>query len=477
MRRTAAIGAVEYKLDRMKEGREVSVLERTRERVFLVIRNLRRALAKAIEPPDPEKDKKWEVPIELSLKGAKALREKLPIDEDGYLFVAGPAWGDCRAYVLYTALDEVKKCAIYLMRLRELLDGPPVSPRDDRVSRLMFSQLLEEQNARKRRLIELLVTLVLFETTNSQEFYRDLLLLEDLDDLLSSNADLEEFYGARSANIDNSVAQRLADIRRIEGSVDLSKAWYRAQLAPLPQQDRLRPGRLLSSVRSRVRAALPLMAARERLLVGFSYAGYGQASESIHYSTNPRDYRLRQGQAQAKALNLGLINFAILDRCHRLLGRPDVPIITRLSDSLERTEPSELVHRATVRDITAGDFVLAYGNLAEVMEIRGSPYGYRSYRVRYLAEKPIPAIQEDWFPAFYVQLFCTRERFLKRMQEMVAQGRMPADAAEMMGRLTDAQLQPLIRASLTDTWKLGLREWVRGEQRKAQEKQAKNHAV
>lgn len=453
------------------------MLKKTRERLSVAVCNLRRALAKAIEPADSETDCRWRLPIDLSLQGAKALRKQLSIDEPDYLFVAGPAWQDCRAYVLYTALDEVKKCAIYLMRLREPLEGPPVSPRDDRVSRLMISQILEEQNARERRLIELLLTLILFETTNSQEYFRDLLLLEDLDDLLSSNADLEEFYGARSSNIDNSISQRVAEIRQVEGTIDLSRAWYRAKRTPLPHQDRLRPGSLLSSVRSRVRTALPLMSARERLLVGFSYAGYGQASESIHYSTNPRDYRLRPGQAQGKVFNLGLINFAILERCHALLGRPGVAIIARLSESLQRTEPSELVHRATVRDIQQGEFVLAYGDLGEVIEVCNSQYGYRSYHVRYLAEKPIPAIQEDWFPAYYVQPFYTREQFLKRLQEMVASGRMPAEAADMMGRMTDAELQPLIRASLTDTWKLGLREWVRGQYSKSQRKSNRDRAV
>jgi len=430
------------------------------QRIDRVVRAARRAIAKAIEPkPVP----RWGAHIDLSLKGARALRDKLGVDENSYLFVSGATWADCRANFLYTALDEVHKCAIYLLRLAEYLDGPDVSPHGDWISRLAFAQLIEEQSARERRLIELLVTLVLFDSTNEQDFYRDFLLLTDLDRLLSANSDLKEFHGAPSLNVEFSIEQDLLALRKIEETLDLSSAWYRKHGGPLPEREGLRPGGLLTSVRARVRKALPRMTDHERVLVGLSYSGYGQASERVHYTPSPQDYRFRQGQEEGKAFGLGHLNLAILDRCHRILGRPDVPLLNRIAASLEQTEPTDFVRRATLRNCRVGDFVLAGGDLAEVLAIQETAYGYRSYQVRYLAERPIPEIPEDWFPARFIRLLYTKEEFHKHMKDTVTRGVLPEDLGRRIGQLNEVELQPLLRASLIKTWHAGLRDWARSQ--------------
>lgn len=428
-------------------------------RLARTLRQLRRKLAKALEPK-PERDPIWDIPIDFCLRGAKALGDQLGMSEQDYLHVAGAARADCRAHVLYTALDEVKKTALYLMRLREFFDAP-IDPRDNRVTRLVFSQVLEEQQARERRLMELLVTLILFTATNEQDYYRHLLLLEDLDGYLSANTDMEDFHGARSANVDASIDRYVEDIRRVEGSVDLSRSWYQRQLALLPRRAQLRPGGLLSSMRSRVKAALPLMTAQEKLLFNFSYAGYGAASEAVHYTVSPRDFMLRGGQEKRNISALGMFGMAILSRAHELLGRPTVPLIDQLQRMLEQSDPAEMVHRHTVRDIKVGDFVLALNDLAEVIDVRESRFGYRSYKIRYLAEKPMPDIDEDWFQARFVQILMTRERALKDLQQLVEKGDLPKEFGEHLNSITDDELQPHLRKSLLDVWNAGLRNHVK----------------
>jgi hypothetical protein len=431
-----------------------------RQFVGASIRRLRRRLAKAIEPVGFDPDPKWDIPISIGLKAASALRDCLGIDEQSYLHVAGQAWHDARAYILYTALDEVKNTSMYLMRLREVLEGPAVSPHTDRLSRLVITHLIEEEDARVRRLLEVLVALILFESTNEQPYYRYLLLLEELEDILAANMDLQEFYGARSANIDDSIDRQVQWIRKHESEIDLTRCWYLHSKRPLADRDNLRPGAIMSNVRTRVKLAMPIMAESEKVIFGFSYAGYGNTSESIHYSVNRQDFRLQAGQELRGVHGLGLLILSILDRCHKLLGRPDIAVANRVASLLDRSQPTALVRSIVVRDIQVGDFVLAYGDLAEIVDVRESPYGYRSYRVRYLAEKPKPNIQEDWFPARYVQRFYTRTKFMENLQRMVAEGELPSDIAERMGSLSDKELQPLIRRSLVKTWEAGLRDWV-----------------
>jgi len=447
-------------------------LKKIRVQSALVLNRIRRALAKAIEPKRPEPNLKWDFPIKTSIRGTQALRKKLAITEEDFLFVSGPSFADSRAYVLYTALDEVIKTAMYLMRLQELMEGPQISPREDMMSRLTVSHIIEEVHARERRLLEVLITLIMFSTTNEQQYYRYLLLLEDLDDLLAANTDLEDFYGARSSNIDFSIDLTIKEIRRIEETLDHSKAWFRSQdiKSPLPDRNKLRPRRILTSFRGKLKMALPFMSDNEKILFGLSYAGYGEKSESIHYHTNQRDLIPDQGQEERGVDVLGLLNFAILVRCFELMGEPDVPIVRKLSDSHKRTVSNEFIDKITKHDISIGDFVLAYGDLAEVQEVRKSPYGYQSYKVRYLAEKPLKEIQEDWFPALYVKLFYTRSQFIERLRLMSSQGKIPPIIADKIEKFSNQEIQEIIRASLVETWKLGLRDWVRGQQSKSTDK-------
>jgi len=429
------------------------------------LRRLRRVIAKSIEPHELEPDPKWDIPINIGLKTAAALRKCLKIDEQSYLFISGQAWHDTRDYVLYTALDEVKKTSTYLMRLRELYQET-IPPPTDRISRLVLTQVNEEQESRIRRLLEVLLTLILFENTNEQPYYRHLLHLEELENLLSANADFDEFYGARSGNIDESINREIHQIQEIENNLDLSRCWYLVLKESLNLK-KLRPGGIMSSVRTRIKFALPHMSDSEKVAFNFSYAGYIDASESIHYSINRHDYQYRERQPITGVSGLGLITMLILNRCHQLMGRPDVPLANKLYSLLkDKTNVTSLVYSMTVRDIEVNDFCLAYGDLGEVVEIKESDYGYRSYRVRYLAEKPTPDIQEDWFPARYVQKFYTRAQFFKKIQSEVAEGKLPQDIGEKMGKLSSKELQPLIRASLIETWKHGLRDWVHSQGKK-----------
>jgi hypothetical protein len=152
--------------------------------------------------------------------------------------------------------------------------------------------LIEEQRARLRRLLEMLITLILFSETNEQEYYRDMLLVEELRDLLAANLDLEDFHACRGASIDDSIERHLTWIRDTEESIDLSKAWYRFSPEPLPPLESLRVWALLSSARSRMKKGMPLMTDKEKLLFGFSYGGFfAGASEALHWQVNPRAYR------------------------------------------------------------------------------------------------------------------------------------------------------------------------------------------
>ncbi|MFA5033952.1 MAG: hypothetical protein WC614_13170 [bacterium] len=437
------------------------------QKTFRIIRKIRRKVAHLIEPSGFERDPFWDIPIDIGIKGANELRKELCIDEQSYLFVAGQSHADARAYVLYTALDEVQKTSIYLMSLRELLQDPFLVTPGDQPGRIVQTHTFEEQETRIRRLLEVLVMLILFDKTNEQPYYRHLLLIEQLEEFLSMNLDLKDFYGAQSMNIEDSIDNQINWIQKVESEIDLQKAWYLRERTRLKPRNELRPGQILSNMRGRIKDATIIMHDREKLLFGFSYFGrYGHASEMIHYRSNKTHSYLTPNPEKDAVYELSLLLISILDRCHRLLGRPELPIMKRILPILDQTKPTSLVYNTTVRDIQVGDFVLAYSDLAEVIEVKESKYGYRSYRIRYLAEKPKPEIQEDWFPAFYVQKFYTRSIFFEKLQKMVEEGQLPSNTMEHIEKLSKDELQTILRQSLVHTWSVGLKTWVHQNKKK-----------
>lgn len=404
---------------------------------------------------------RYEMFIDWAIRGSEALREHVSINEEMFVRIHGQTVGDARAYFIYSALDECQKAGMHLMRLEQLLSGDEISPLADRPSRLVVESIIEEERARERRLVELLVNLTMFSGTNKHDYYRHFFMLAELEDLLRANEDMAEFHGARSLNIDASIQRQVTWIVDHQDHLDFKRAWYlhkRAKPIPPGQTDRrklLSDHVLFSSMRSRIKLAIPLMTPSEKLCTGVSYAdAYSAPSEAVHFGVNPKPYRLRVGQDRAAATKLGLIVAAILNRVHQLLGRPAVAVIEQLARVLNRSDLENgktLIERLTDRGLDVGDFVLANGDLAEVLEVRSSKYGNFSYHVLYLAERPLPDVGEDWFPARAVARFFTRAQAAEELNSLWATRNLPPSDLERM--VADpAGMQLALRQSITELW-------------------------
>jgi hypothetical protein len=74
--------------------------------------------------------------------------------------------------------------------------------------------------------------------TNEDPYYRRLLLLRELRQHLSTDADLRDFYGAPSRNVEWSINRVYEEIRDLEASaIDFSRVWYAQPPLPMSQPD------------------------------------------------------------------------------------------------------------------------------------------------------------------------------------------------------------------------------------------------
>lgn len=152
------------------------------------------------EPPEGEEEERWGLFTKLVLPAVSAARKHVGIDEATFrthTFHSLP-----RPFFFWTALDEVLKTGMFLMKLDGFLgDEEPGRVRADAADptdRAIEALLLEEERLRARRLCELLTQLVLFSAKDEPELCEHFLLLEDLVRGATYNEELAEFHGKES---------------------------------------------------------------------------------------------------------------------------------------------------------------------------------------------------------------------------------------------------------------------------------------
>jgi hypothetical protein len=388
----------------------------------------------------------------LLIPASRTLRGVLGIDEEA--FRRHSFHGAPRDFVFWTALDEVEKTAMILMRLHEFLGGEPikVATPADSTDRTAIGIVLEEERLRARRLCELLTELVLFGQKDEDIYYNHFLLLNELCSASGFNSDLRDFHGAESAWVRATIVRATNEIRVLEQSIDSGFAWYAKYKPPI---DPSKWKDLRTSARQRLKRALPLMTDFERLALGTTYEeAFGRPSSSIHYTAGV-DAATSTEQARSEideATKIGVLGLCVVRRCWGLLGRPPgaaVEQVARVLDSnTEASRYIELLNQG--RRVAVGDFVLARGFLGEVIDEMTSQFGYRSFRVDLLAERPLPQIGSDWFRARDVVLLFARKKLM-------------TGVARVLGSKVAFPETADLRDSILAAWDVGLREHINRE--------------
>ncbi len=400
-------------------------------------------------------DPVWDLPIKEGLKCAEELRTQVSVGRNEYLL--NPVFSNnCRDYLVFTALDEIQKTSVHLMRLRELLDEPNVEHRTKKGSRIeliVTSSVLEEQQMRIRRLLELLVILILFTTTNKIPYYRHFLLLEELDQNLSENSDRLEFWGQQSQQITFRLERIVEQIRKVESEIDIDKCWYLQDRRSIQEKTKLRAGRVFNSFRSRIKTAYQYMSSTERVVAGYTYYWvYGCLSEDIHYRANQSDLQVHPNELMLNVQRMGLLIYLIIDRCYCILDKPVSPRFKVISESLIHSSQANYLEAATVKNAVIGDFVSVTGEVAEIVDTEESKYGYKTYKVRYVSPMPQTIVVEDWIPAPYIQMFYPRQRFLEVWNSYLQSQKVPEEFKPLLNNLPIEQLNRAFRQAISDVW-------------------------
>jgi hypothetical protein len=394
-----------------------------------------------------------DLPISILLPAVKHLREATGLPEAMYR--RGPRSCSSRAFVQSSILDEIEKAAETAMRLKSFLSGgSDPSSQETAIWRTTHEMTLEEQRLRVRRLCEAFVTAVLFTGTNEDVYYDHYLLLSELEGALNHRRDRERFHAKPSAWLNTSISLTVRQLQRCEQRVDQSRAWYRNPNIPMPVSEAVRSP-VQSSFASRFQLATPRLTPAEIPILGGTYGdAYGLPSGTIHFG-NQQFQPMGPDVEIAELVRIVVLALHLVLRVHVLLGEPDSPPVATAGHLLAGlTAAPELFDKTFVKAvITMGDIVLVRGFLGEVVDVHTSNVGYRSFLIRFLAERPMPDLEEDWCAARSLSLLFKTSKVRSGAVAILREHGVPV--AE------DADHQVELRAAVLDAWNRGLREDAR----------------
>src|SRR5450631_1555240 len=125
----------------------------------------------------PERETKlWDFYLSVGVQGADELRKELGLDELNFRRLAPNLNQKPKEYFLYRVLDEIQKAALKIFDWRESLSE--IEP--DKMQRIDYEAIIDDQQFRARKLAEALVDAILFSTTDDQAHYGDYFLLHEL---------------------------------------------------------------------------------------------------------------------------------------------------------------------------------------------------------------------------------------------------------------------------------------------------------
>jgi hypothetical protein len=359
-----------------------------------------------------------------------------------------------RNFLLLKLLTEVQKTGFVFSRWIKFLESN-TSSKPNSVNDQIMETFIDEQSLWQRKLMEGLVFLINFSSTNELPFYYHFLLLQDLDRYRNMLLEQKGFFSRGSALTQKIITLLIKQIQTVEGEIgDLSKCWYLSEAKPISERkQRL----VISSLRQQMKRALSIAAPREKTALAYTYGqSYAETSGNIHFNVTRFDLTDLRRRFSFGFAQCGQLSLAIIQRAHDLIElEPEG--INKLLMRQERNRPSKMA--PTSKKLEKGDFVLANGPyLGEVIDITTNAFGYESYLVRYLKETPLDGIDEDWVPSFEVHVFMKRAEMDRNLGNFWRNN--PPEPGVPLSEFSQQEIWESARDAVMKMWRVRIRKYV-----------------
>ena len=396
---------------------------------------------------------------DTALKAAKSLQGRLSMDEYGYRSGAGSSYADARAYYIYGVLNEVIKAGTAMVRWDGLITEPKESEKDEteeekHIDRLILEAIVDEQHIWMRKLAEILINLICFSQTNEQEYYRAFMAAIKLEAYLGLQRDFQDFYRIKNRNVRYSIDFWLENIQYIGSTISLEDCWFLQDGKGLKAETH--PAGVFRSTRHLLRRSLSIAFPGEKIALGHSYEYViSTASRSMHPNIGGSKYPINMGILELKFTRVGLLAIHIVHRSHQLCGLEPTGVAESIAKAFESEE--SIAPDLLEQEYEIGDLVIAYADLAEIIDTLPSEYGYTSYKVRYLTKPPIEGVdEEDWHIQKNISLVARKSKARDWYQKNLGEDTRFSEIFDEIMTLSDEQLYQAMKRTLTDLDRRGV---------------------
>jgi hypothetical protein len=212
-------------------------------------------------------EKLWGLYIAVGVQGADDLRKELGLDELNFRRLAPNLNQEPKRYFLYRVLDEIQKAALKIVHWKEYLS----EEEPDKLQRIDYETIIDDQQFRARKLVEVLVDAILFSTTNDPAHYRDYFFLHELNECARSQDDRNEFFGFHNKNAEWNAKWLCGEIRTLENAgLDSKSRWY-IRAGKVMNKEWTTEGVPFSTFRQRYKQILSIALPSELTVLGKSY--------------------------------------------------------------------------------------------------------------------------------------------------------------------------------------------------------------
>ena len=405
--------------------------------------------------------------IEIPLKAAGVLRDKLGWSEDSYHYTYPPTTTNPKGYYLYGVLNEIEKACMSIMQANEFVSDSrkvdePADVDDDakRIKNNILLSRVDELALWQRKLTEYMVELQGFASANKTNYYKHFLIINELQSLHRTIDDLTEFYDVDNSNYRYQEQDLITQIDALTPKLDASKIWY-----VKVKSDRIT--HTPTQFNERFEWSFKRMNVYHRATLRTRNLSFGSQSKHIHASSSASDYhQLTLNSIEAHAARVATLAMHVIVMMKDLMHIQNTKGVLKLcSDVIKKNDyPVQLHNRRTRLDIQAGDFVVANGHLAEVVKVIISKgYRFRSFKVRYLLEAPLPNIHEEEMPGDWVRLLYKREPLVVRTIAAFNQ-------INSNKKPSTRWLNKALKDGVVEGWNNGLKEYALGIPEKGEPK-------
>lgn len=394
----------------------------------------------------------------LILKGSDSLRKRLKIDYSTYRFIHEPNSPNPKDHYLFGVLSEIEKATMALMQTNEFIndsrktDPPDPSEKDDEQQRIydnVIQSKVDELSMWQRKMTELIVELQSFATTNKQEYYRHFLAINHLQQIHRTQDDLLEYYNAKNENYKFQETELIQQINHIATTLDPKRVWC---VKTKDGQIKRQP----STFEERFRWAFKRMKPPLRALLRTGNLSYGGQSKNIHAGSSADVRNVSLNTIEAHAGRVATLAIHVVVMVKDLMHIHNVKGALRICAAVVKKNdyPIQLHQRRTRLDARVGDYVAVNGHLAQVVKVNISQeYRYKSFRIRYLADQPLPSTPEDEVPSDWVRIIYRRSELLLNTVQQIKKMSPSANPSVR-------QLNQLLRDGVIEAWSNGLKEYV-----------------